>query len=65
MFGNIPFIIEMQDQEAIDIMNDISDYIFDDDARRAQLNCKFNKAGIDIDMLSPRVQDMIQSFLYD
>lgn len=64
MFGNLPFIIEMEDQEAIDIMNNIDSYIpsYDSRARRAQLIHEFDMAGLEFEMLSPRVQEMVQTF---
>ena len=67
MFGNLPFIIEMQDQEAIDIMNNIDNYIpsYDSQARRAQLSHEFDMAGLEIEMLSPRVQEMVQTFCWE
>ena len=62
MFGNIPFISGMMDQEAIDIMNNIDEYIHEKNARKAQLIHEFDMVGIEFEMLSPRVQEMVKNF---
>lgn len=65
MFGNIPFIIEMQDQEAIDSMITIGSYNYELTREEAEkeLFYSLKRKGIDFNMLSPRVQRKINNFL--
>jgi hypothetical protein len=62
MFGSIPFIIEMQDQKALTIINYLLNEV-EPSVYKIELNHLFEQEGITIEMLSPKVQDMVSNLI--